>query len=467
MSRIGAVGHVGAAQLGIIRRLSEIGSAIDQNTLRLATLKRINSAKDDPAGLIHAQILDSSLNAIRAASAGVARAQAYLNTADSAASSIVTQLEAARSLALEVAGGTLNPSEISANQTELNEILDAIDRLSRTEFNGRRLLDGSSGYRVTGINSSQIRDVDVQSKGTAGDVAVSINVTTTALQGTKSYAGGALGAATTLELTGPNGTTTINLADGATTQDIADAFNAVTYLTGIQATRVDATTVNFNTVKYGSAATIAINPLSGSFTTTGSGTGRDAVATINGASVTAEGTKFTYSSGNVVLQAEIDPAASGALETFTVSGSGMEFRVSTNRNDAARIGLPDLSTASLGGATGKLSSLRSGQANSLTGGGALTAIEIIDEALAEARMAQARVGGFGRYALGSAAGLLDAQEIELTAAYQDVMDVDVAKETAELSRNQLLKQAALRALDVSLFDQAHVLDLLKSALLRY
>lgn len=466
MARIGAIGQIGVSQLRILQQLTRIGSAIDESTLRLSTLKKINSAKDDPAGLVHAQILEASLNSLHAASSGVGRAQALLNTADAAASSIVAQLESARTLAFDAASGTLSASEIAANQTQLDDILSSIDRLSQTDFNGTRLLDGTSGYRVTGVNSGQIHDVEVFSKGTESDVTVSVNVTTTALQATKSYASGTLGAAATVEVTGPAGTTTINLANGATTQDIADAFNAVTYLTGVKATRVDATTVNFNTLDYGSAAKITINPTSGSFTTTGTGVGRDAVATINGSSVTGDGATVSYAGGNVNLRLDLDPAASGALTPFTVSGSGLEFHVSTDVNSTARIGFADLSTAALGGATGKLNSLRSGQANSLTGGNALTAVQIIDEALSEARLAQARIGGFGKYTLDTASQMLGAQQEQLSAAYQDVMDTDVAVETARLSRNQLLKESALQALQVSLLDNSHVLQLLQSAVMR-
>lgn len=466
MSRIGGVGQIGAASLQIIHQLANIGSQIDQSTLRLSTLKKINSAKDDPSGLVHAQELDTSLNAIQAALSGVTRAQGFVNTADSAASNIITQLQSARALAQDAASGTLNSSEIAANQNELNGILDSIDRLSQTDFDGTRLLDGTSGFHVSGINSAQIKNVQVLAKSTSSNATVSMNVTTTALQATKSYAGGTLASAATVEVTGPEGTTTINLANGATTQDITDAFNSVTYLTGITATKVDGTTVNFKTNDYGSAATITINPTSGSFTTTGSGAGRDAVATINGTSVTADGTTFNYSSGNVDLQVDTDPTASGALTTFTVSGTGLQFRVSSDANSVARIGLPDLSTTSLGGIDGKLYTLRSGQANSLTGGQAQTAVQIIDEALSQATLAEARVGGFSKYVLDSASNILNAQQEQVSLAHQDVMDTNIAEETARLSQNQILRQSALQALQISVLDPTNVLDLLRSAVIR-
>src|SRR5690606_21736352 len=57
MGRIGGIGSLSSGQLSALFRIRQIGAAIEQNTQRLSTLKRINSAKDDPAGLISATLL--------------------------------------------------------------------------------------------------------------------------------------------------------------------------------------------------------------------------------------------------------------------------------------------------------------------------------------------------------------------------------------------------------------------------
>ncbi|HUQ72157.1 MAG TPA: flagellin, partial [Planctomycetaceae bacterium] len=403
MSRIGAVGRLTAGHLQVLRSLNAATDAMAASTHRLATLKQINSAADNPSGLVFASRLQSQLDAMTAASNNVTRAQSLMGTADAAASDIVSKLTDARVLALEVAGGGLSAQDIADKQAELDAILTSIDRSARAEFNGTRLLDGTSGYRLSGVDTSDIRDVDVHGKTTTDDVTVSVNVTTTALHGAKSYAGGALGADATLEVDGPEGTAVIELSNGATTYDIEDAFNAVSYLTGVTATRIDATTVNFATVEYGSDAEFTITPTAGTFATAGTGTGRDAIATINGTSVTADGTVFAVVTGPVSLTLDIDPAASGAITDFTVKGSGLQFQLSANASDVSRIGLANMTTSALGGSTGRLSSLASGQANALTEGNALTAIEIIDEAFAEATAAQVRIGSYEAYTLDSAA----------------------------------------------------------------
>ncbi len=466
MSRIGALNNLSSVSLQLLHGLSAATRGVDETTLRLSTLRKINQSSDDPSGMAIASRLQTELSSVAAVSSNVVRAKSLISTADTAAADIVEKLGEARKLALEVAGGTLSSADKLSKQTALDDLLDGIDRAAQTEYDSQRLLDGTSGFQLSGLNAAQFLDVDVISKQVTSDVTVNVNVTTTALQGTKDYSGGVLGGATTLEVTGANGTAVLELESGATTQEITDAFNSVSYLTGVTATRVDATDIDFTTVDYGSAATISITATTGTFTTTGTGTGRDAVATVNGRSFTANGTAFSVATGQVSLQFDIAAAASGALTAFTVSGNGLEFQVSPNVYDTARIGLANLTTASLGGTAGKVSSLRSGQTNAIDTGDATTAIQVIDQALSEARAAQVRIGSFSKYTLDSAANLLDKQEEQLSAAHSDLMDVNVAEESARLTARQLQQQSAIQALQIFQLGSDNMLGMLQAIALR-
>ncbi|HET6426274.1 MAG TPA: flagellin [Planctomycetaceae bacterium] len=465
MSRVGAVNNLSAVSLQLLRGLSTATRGVDQSTLRLSTLKKINSSADDPAGMMVASRLQTELDSVAAVSSNILRAKSLIATADTAASGIVDKLGAARVIALEVAGGTLSAADKLAKQTELDDLLDGIDRSAKAEYDGKRLLDGSSGYSLSGVNATQFLDVDVVGKPSTSNVTVNVNVTTTALKGTKDYDDGALASDTTLEITGSEGTAVIELESGATTQEITDAFNSVSHLTGVTATRVDASDIDFSTTKYGSDATISITATSGTFATTGTGTGRDAVATVNGRSHTANGTAFSVATGQVSLQFDIAAAASGALTAFTVSGNGLEFQVSPNVTDTARIGLATMTASSLGGTTGKLSSIRSGQANDLSND-PLTTMQIIDEALSEALTAQARIGSFSKYTLDSAASLLDTQTEQLSAAHSDLMDVNIAEETARLTAQRMQQESALQAMQIFQLRSDDVLSMLQSLALR-
>lgn len=457
-------GSLSSQQIRAINRLNELSGAIAANSERLSTLKRINSASDDPAGLVAATKLEQELTAAEAASKNVTRASSIVNTADVAIGEIVTQLQEARSLILESAGGGQTSSEIAANQVEVDVILNSINSLAQIEFGGRRLLDGSSSFRTQGVDTTEYTSVNVQSRNTADDVTINVEVTSQATQATDSFSG-TISSDTTLTVTGPDGSAVISLSNGATNSEIADAFNAVAYLTGVDAVDdVGGGDVDFSTADYGSSATIEISVSSGAFATDNANSvaGTDAVATINGQSVTADGTTFDVSTGGTQVEITVDPASNGTLNSFLVTGAGLEFVVGSSGTNVLRTGLPTLSTARLGGALGTVSDIRSGGSADLIGGNAVTALRIIDDAISQATLSQATVGAFQKNALEPAGRLLGSQTINLSSALSSIQDVDVALETALLSRNQLMHQTTLQALSVSSLQQQNVLGLLQS-----
>jgi flagellin len=464
MAGLSSISLLDPQQVAAITRLQQIGRAIAQNNERLTTLRRINSASDDPAGLVSASRLESELGVLDATSRDLARATSLIETASTAAGGIVTQLSQARTIALAVAGGTLSAAQVAGKQTEFDAIIRAIDSLAATEFNGRRLLDGSSSFRTVGVDSTKIDDVEVLDKQTAADVAVSINVATQATQAANSYTGGTLGAAATVNVNGPQGTAAVSLANGATTQDITDAFNAVSYLTGVSATRIDASQVDFKTVAYGTSARLSFDTTAGTFNLTTSGTtaGTDAIATINGQTVTGDGSRFTVNTNQTSLVVAVAPTVSGAVSPFPVSGKGLQFVLGENVASAARVGLPELTSARLNSVYGTLRSVMSGGANSLTSGKAAEAIRIIDDALTQATVAQAALGSFQKYTLAPAATVASKTREHVSKAFNAIAGTDVALETTLLANNQLLQQATVQSLAMFTQQRQTVLSLLTS-----
>ena len=262
------IASLSSGQLGALNRLRQLGDAIAQNTQRLTTLKRINSARDDPAGLVQATMLESELVVAESALQGITRANALLSTADSAASEILGQLQVARGLALAAADNTLSDAEVAANQLQLDAIIEGVDKVARVEFSSRRLLDGSASFSTTNVDTADIRDVKVLKKTSADDVSVDVTVLQQATQASDSYDNSTpIASDVTLSVAGSRGATTVTLDAGASTQDISDAINDVAYLTGVTAT-VDGTTVEFDSTGYGSDATIDIDTIEGTFATT-------------------------------------------------------------------------------------------------------------------------------------------------------------------------------------------------------
>ena len=118
-----------------------LGKTMDQ----LSSGKRINSAADDPAGLIISEQLSSTLGGVRTALDNVQQANSVIQTADGALSGISDLLNKARSLALGAQSSATNDaSTTQANSAAFNSIVSSIQKIaSDTQFGTQRILDGS------------------------------------------------------------------------------------------------------------------------------------------------------------------------------------------------------------------------------------------------------------------------------------------------------------------------------------
>jgi flagellin len=447
-----------AFDLRIINQIDRIGKAIEQNNLRLTTLKRINSAADDPAGLVFVTSQRAELTDVQALLGNVQGARSTVDFADSALTQVSTHLNTIRSAALDAAGGTLTQAELQANQDVVDAAVEAINALSRSVFGGRRLLDGSRDYIVGGVNTAEVSSVTVYDRNTAEESqTLSVEVTVAAAQAQLNYAGkaGALVQADgEFTITGATGSASFEVTEDEALTDVRDRINAESYASGVTAS-VAGDNLVLTSAQYGSEATIAVEVTAGAFAVTGGngdGTaeGVDAVATVNGSTVTGDGLTLHYRSSTLDADIELDPSAgTGALDPITVSGDGLSFQISPLSNAPVSLSLPSIHSASLGGPAGKLSQVASGGGASLLDGDYSTLIRIVDEAQSQVLGTQARLGAFSSYTLDSAESTLDAAEENLTEAIELVEDADIATETALLARNQLLADNAATALIIS------------------
>jgi flagellin len=154
---------------------------------RLSTGLRINSGKDDPAGLIASENLRRDITSANKAITNTERANQLIATGDSALAQVSNLLNDIRGLVVEAANtGVLSDEQIAANQLQVDSSLEAIDRIAQvTTFQGRKLLDGSLDFQITyaaGGNTVLDVNIDQANLGTAGSVDVEIEITTGATQ---------------------------------------------------------------------------------------------------------------------------------------------------------------------------------------------------------------------------------------------------------------------------------------------
>jgi flagellin len=160
-------------------------AALDQSLTRLSTGLRINTGKDDPAGLIASENLRSDITSIQRAIGNTDRANQVISTADSALGQVSSLLNDIRGLVTESANtGALSKDQIAADQLQIDSSLKALNRIAQTTtFQGRRLLDGSLDFITTagsGFGTVSDLKIDTANLGSTGSVAVGVNVTAAA-----------------------------------------------------------------------------------------------------------------------------------------------------------------------------------------------------------------------------------------------------------------------------------------------
>ncbi len=167
--------------------LQRSNANLSQSLTRLSTGLRINTGKDDPAGLIASENLRSDITSIRKAISNTDRANQVIATADSSLGQVSSLLNDIRGLVTESANaGALSEEQIKANQLQVDSSLEALNRIAQTTtFQGRRLLDGSLDFLTTaGTNSTKIQNlqIDQANLGASGSVGVDVKVDTAATQ---------------------------------------------------------------------------------------------------------------------------------------------------------------------------------------------------------------------------------------------------------------------------------------------
>jgi flagellin-like hook-associated protein FlgL len=214
--------------------------ALETSLERLSTGFKINSGKDDPAGLIASEMLRSDMTGIKMAIKNTERANMMIATADSALNEVTNLLNDIRGLVTEAANtGAMSAEMIAANQLQVDASLDAIDRISaQTTFMGLKLLDGSLDFDVTGANRNDLKNLAVHQVtfGTnKAPVDVNVAVQQAAEKAALYYNNPALAEDIVLKWGGNYGYSTQSFQRGATVAEIARVVNASSDATGVLA----------------------------------------------------------------------------------------------------------------------------------------------------------------------------------------------------------------------------------------
>ncbi len=160
--------------------LSRISDKIARHQLRLATGKRINSPSEDPAGYMLARGLEARKRGLQVALDNVSNAQNILDVAEGAYSNIMDILQTIKEKATQAADGSLNSTQRSAIDGQVNALIEEIDDIvNNTTFNDQALVDGSfSTVFQTGEQGTEQLSVSLSSADSATLGIDSIDLTT-------------------------------------------------------------------------------------------------------------------------------------------------------------------------------------------------------------------------------------------------------------------------------------------------
>lgn len=275
---------------------------------RLSTGLRINTGKDDPAGLIASEALRSDITSVQRAISNSERANQVIATADSAIGQVSSLLNDIRGLITEAANaGALSDDQIAANQLQVDSSLEAIDRIAQvTSFQGRRLLDGSLNFITTAANVASIEDVQIDQAnlGSAGSLDIDIDIAAAATQAQVTVA--SLSSTGVIDFAGANNEILLTAAAAGETFNNVAVVTAVAaaggggsgvaaaYAAGTLTITFDSDHANFANI--GAAAIKTAIDTDGTFTTSDA-TGSDGTGTVDASATgfagTTVGTAYT------------------------------------------------------------------------------------------------------------------------------------------------------------------------------
>nr|WP_282448070.1 flagellin [Pseudoalteromonas sp. 1CM17D] len=444
--------NTNVSSLNAQRNLSASGSDLATSMERLSSGMRINSAKDDAAGLQISNRLTSQVNGLavaqRNANDGISMAQ----TAEGAMNESTSILQRMRELALQSANGSNSAEDRDALQQEVTALQTELTRISdTTTFGGVNLLDGSFGTKQFQVGSDAEQTIGVSLKSTAAtdlgafevEGAGSVFGTLTAGTLATEFATGTDGDVT---ISGYKGSYTHSYVATESAADVAKAINAQN--TGVEAEAyLEATIADLSV---GDDGILKVGDESYDLAEYAGNTERlaDDLAK-DGFDV-----DFDADAGTIDLKAtgingiEITGATTGAgNSTATLDGGAVAADVSKT----SELRLSSTQTFSIGddgtADSGELVGANTSTLNNINSVDISTsqqtaqdAIDVIDSAIAQIDSQRADLGAVQNRFGHTISNLANISE-NVSASRSRIQDTDFATETAEMTKNQILQQA--------------------------
>lgn len=432
---------------------------------RLSSGYKLNRAKDSPAGMAISNKMRAQIKGLDQSSKNAADGTSVMQTADGALNETHAMLQRMRELCVQAATDTMGVTDKEACQQEIQELQEEIDRIAKdTEFNGKRILDGSQDYRafpsvnVNGeskLASTYIRNFQTSDEVSAEDYK--FEITNVPKQATMDFTVTA-GTAGTVEING----TAVKISNSDSPDEIFAMLKEACELVGVMVEQDGTNTDKYKltTYDYGQSAKISITDIDGTETEK---VGEDTEIKMvrdtdkkpdgtpygegftNTATYLSDGKKVTIRDLNgfeMIFEVEPEMDTQNVLDTppvkvdleMTDIGS-MTLQIGTHENQIVDVRIPAATCEAL--YIDELNVVRKGSAEK--------AMRSLDDAIAQVSAIRSRIGAY-QNRLDYAVTSLDGTEENMEAAISRIMDTDMAEEMSVYSNMNVLNQAGISVL---------------------
>ena len=383
------------ASINAQRNLTFSGQSLNTTMQRLSSGLRVNSAKDDAAGLAISERMNTQVKGLTVASRNASDGISLAQTTEGALGKIGDMLQRMRELAVQAGNATNSKGDREALQLEVKQLADEVDRVAKqTNFNGQKVLDGSFAGAVFQVGAN------------SGD-----NITLGALVDTRAEKISSISYASSAQAN----------IDTAGTASIASYMDAIS-----------AGSLTVTLTPGGTTDLPALPPASSPQERLG-----QVIEAINNKSAdTGVVAYLTKQEGSEMYTVEI---MSGKTDT-----NGNPVKVAFAGFSASATGILD-ATGTIGGSTtgtagAEIDARGINDIDVGTQAGAWIGLKKIDSAIDQVNSARATLGAI-QTRFETAVNNIDIQVENLAAARGRIIDADFAVETANLSRTQILQQA--------------------------
>ena len=498
--------NTNVASLNAQRNLSASQTNLAKSMQRLSSGLRINSAKDDAAGLAISDRMTSQIRGLNQATRNANDGISLAQTAEGAMQESTNILQRMRELAVQSANDTNSASDRASLQSEVDQLKQELTRIAETTtFNGKKLLDGSmisaqfqvganAGETISfGIGSARSTDLGNHSL-TTNNATAAQGIEVASAADTDTADGNNVGAQT-LTVVGKEGSSTVSVAENDSAAKIAEAVNTQSEKTGVTATAKTTATLGTlsadgsvslnlqgtNTTAIGITATVLkddLSNLASAINEQAGNTGITAKLSDDKKSITLEqsagydikisdfvhggagvgGTTATFevtgSEGIAVAltdtagaDAAAETAAIAANTDSTTVGGQVSFASSASFNVTSSIA--NAAGSIFNNATANaanVSTLQSINTLDITSvDGSSKAIEAVDGALMQIDNMRGDLGAVQNRFESTIANLQNISE-NISAARSRILDADIAQETSKMTSQNILQQAGVSIL---------------------